>query len=74
VEAGALLVAPAIVGPGASVSAGATVGPGAVLGACSRVGAGAEVSRAVVWEGTALSPGERLSEAVAAGDLRVPAG
>jgi hypothetical protein len=32
------------------------------------------VERAVVWAGTSIAPGERLSGDIAAGELRVPAG
>ncbi len=74
VDPAARLLGPVLVGPGAAVEAGAVVGPEAVLGASSRVGRGAVVERAVVWPGTAVRPGERLSRAVAAGELRVPAG
>src|ERR671922_95483 len=35
--------------------------------------AGARVVRAVVWEGTALAPGEEVRDAIAAGSERVPA-
>jgi mannose-1-phosphate guanylyltransferase len=73
VDPAARLHGPVLVGPGAIVEAGAGVGPGAVLGAGSRVGRGATVERSVVWPGTAIAPGERLSRAVAAGGLRVPA-
>jgi mannose-1-phosphate guanylyltransferase len=73
VDPAAHLAGPALVGPGAVVEAGASVGPGVVLGAGSRVGRGAVVDRTVVWAGTAVAPGERLSLAVAAGALRVPA-
>jgi mannose-1-phosphate guanylyltransferase len=73
VDPGAALHAPAAVGAGARVEAGATVGPAAVVGAGARVAAGARVRRAVVWEGTALAPGEELCDAVAAGRERVAA-
>ena len=73
VDAAATLAPPVLVGRGAEVAAGAAVGPAAVLGAGCRVAAGAEVRRAVVWEGTAVGPGERVVDAVAAGALRVPA-
>jgi mannose-1-phosphate guanylyltransferase len=73
VEPGALLRGPALLGAGARVERGAEVGPGVVLGAGCRVGTGAVLRRAVVWEGTAVAPGERLVDVVAAGPLRVPA-
>jgi NDP-sugar pyrophosphorylase family protein len=55
------------------VEPGAEVGADVVLGARCRVPAGASLRRAVVWDGTTLSPGERLHDAIAAGALRVPA-
>jgi mannose-1-phosphate guanylyltransferase len=71
VAPGARMAGPAYLGPGARIEAGAEVGPEAVIGAGSVVPAGARVRRAVVWDGTALAPGERLELAVAAGALRV---
>lgn len=73
VEAGSVLLAPVLVGEGTRVCAGAAVGPCAVLGSRCLVERGAEVARAVVWDGTAVRAGERLVDAVAARDLRVPA-
>jgi mannose-1-phosphate guanylyltransferase len=73
VHSSAWLAGPALVGPGAVVEAGASVGPGAVLEAGARVGELALVRDAVVWEATALAPGERVERVVAAGSLRVPA-
>ena len=49
------------------------VGP-ALVGPGCRVPAGAWVERAVLWPGTWLRPGERLVDAVAAGEFRLPAG
>jgi mannose-1-phosphate guanylyltransferase len=71
VAPGARLRGPALIGPGARIAAGAEVGPEAVIGAGAQVPAGAQVRRAVVWEGTALAPGERVEEVVAAGAERV---
>ena len=73
VDPGAALHAPAIVGAGARVEAGATVGPFAIVGEGARVAAGARVAHAVLWDGTALAPGEEVVRAVAAGGDRVPA-
>jgi mannose-1-phosphate guanylyltransferase len=73
VDPGAALLAPAALGAGTRVEAGARVGPGAFLGRGCRVGAGAAVRSAVVWDGTAIRPGEAVEGAVAAGRLRVPA-
>jgi mannose-1-phosphate guanylyltransferase len=62
------------VAPGARLDARATlVGP-ALVGPGCRVPAGAWVERAVLWPGTWLRPGERLVDAVAAGEFRLPAG
>ena len=66
-------LAPARIGPGTVIEPGAEVGEDVVLGARCRVPAGAVLRRAVVWDGTAIAPGERLEGAVAAGALRVPA-
>jgi len=58
----------------AEVHARATlVGP-ALVGPGCRVPAEAWVERAVLWPGTELRPGERLVDAVAAGEFRVSAG
>jgi mannose-1-phosphate guanylyltransferase len=74
VEPGARLVGPALVLDGAVVEAGAEVGPDAVIGRGCRVPRGAVVKDAVLWDGTALAPGERVEGAIAAGVARVPAG
>lgn len=44
------------------------------VGAGCTVPAGAIVEDAILWEGTALAAGEKVAHAIAAGDLRVPAG
>ncbi len=46
----------------------------AFIGARCTVPAGATVEDAILWEGTHLAPGESVKHAIAAGDLRVPAG
>ncbi|ABC83458.1 sugar phosphate nucleotidyltransferase [Anaeromyxobacter dehalogenans] len=74
VDPGARLAGPALVCAGADVAAGAEIGPGAVVGPGCRVPAGAAVRRAVLWAGTALAPGERVEDAVAAGADRVRGG
>jgi mannose-1-phosphate guanylyltransferase len=58
---------------GARVDPAARVGAPAFIAAGCTVPAGAEVRDAVLWEGTALAPGERVERAIAAGELRVPA-
>lgn len=73
VDPGAVLHAPILVGAGVRLEAGATVGPCAIVGDRARVAAGAKVAHAVLWEGTALRPGEEVVHAVAAGEDRVPA-
>ncbi len=70
---GARLAGPSYLGPGARVEPGAEVGPGAVIGAGVAVPRGAVVRGAALWPGTVLSPGERVEDAVAAGELRVAA-
>ena len=71
---GARVAGPTYLGPGARVEAGAEVGPAAMVGAGVVVPPGAAVVRAAVWPGTVLRPGERVEDAVAAGELRVRAG
>jgi mannose-1-phosphate guanylyltransferase len=67
----ARLTGPALLLEDTVVEGGARVGPGAVIGAACRVAAGAVVSDAILWDGTALAPGERLERAIAAGALRL---
>jgi mannose-1-phosphate guanylyltransferase len=66
-------IAPAAIGEGTTIDPAAALGPGAVVGAGCTVPRGAVVRRAVLWDGTALAPGERVEEAIAAGALRVTA-
>jgi mannose-1-phosphate guanylyltransferase len=61
------------VAPGATFGDGARLVAPAFVGAGCHVGAGAVVEDAVLWEGTALGPGERVVHAIAAGDERVSA-
>ncbi len=73
VAPGASLHAPVRIGCGARVEPGATVGPYAVVGARAVIASGARVERAVIWDGTVLSPGEEVVRAIAGGADRVPA-
>ena len=73
VDPGAVLHAPSLVCAGARVEAGATVGPFAVVGSGARIAAGAHVAHAVVWDSTAIPPGDELVNAIAAGPVRAPA-
>jgi mannose-1-phosphate guanylyltransferase len=67
-------VAPGVwAAPDAEVDARARLLGPAFIGSGCRVPAGTSVERAVLWPGTALGPGERVVDAVAAGKLRVPA-
>jgi mannose-1-phosphate guanylyltransferase len=65
--------------PGVRVAAGARIAPGARLeapafvGAACTVPAGALVRDAILWEGTALAPGEAVEHAIAAEADRVRA-
>jgi mannose-1-phosphate guanylyltransferase len=65
--------------PGVRAAVGARIDPAAILEAPAFVGAGctvpagARVRDAILWEGTALAPGEVLEHAIAAGRDRVPA-
>jgi mannose-1-phosphate guanylyltransferase len=58
---------------GASVDSGARLIAPAFIGAGCAVPAGATIEDAVLWEGTALAPGERVVHAIAAGTERVSA-
>ncbi len=73
VAPGAVLLPPLLVGAGVTLGEGAVVGPSAAIGARASIGRGARVSRAVVWEDTAIQPGEVVDRAVAAGAARLPA-
>jgi mannose-1-phosphate guanylyltransferase len=73
IDPGAAIAGPVLLGAGAVVEAGARVGPNVVVGAGSRVRAGAVLRDAVVWEGTEISPGERVERAIAAGAVRLSA-
>ena len=67
----ARIVGPSLVGEDAMIGAGAVIGPRAVVGAAAQVPAGAVVREAILWEDTALAPGEELVRAIAAGTDRV---
>jgi mannose-1-phosphate guanylyltransferase len=72
--AGTRLLAPGVrAGAGARVDPAAVVEAPAFVGAGCTVPAGARVRDAILWEGTALAPGEVLEQAIAAGPDRVPA-
>jgi mannose-1-phosphate guanylyltransferase len=60
--------------PSARVDPGATLEAPVFLGERCLVPAGARVRDAILWDDTALSPGETLAGAIAAGKERVPAG
>jgi mannose-1-phosphate guanylyltransferase len=68
-----------LLAPGVRAAADAWIDPGAVVEAPAFVGAGclvpagARVADAVLWDGTALAPGESVVHAIAAGADRVPA-
>jgi mannose-1-phosphate guanylyltransferase len=72
IDPGATLEGPALLGEGVVVEAGARVGPNVVAGPGCRISGGASVRDAVLWEGTAIAPGERVERAIAAGALRLP--
>lgn len=73
IDRSAVIEGPVLLGEGAAVEAGARVGPNAVVGAGCRIAAGAVLRDAVLWEGTALAPGERVERAIAAGPIRLSA-
>lgn len=72
IDPAARVVGPVLLGEGVEIEAGARVGPGVVAGRACRLGAGAIVRDAVLWETTAVAPGERVERAIAAGELRLP--
>lgn len=72
IDPAAALTGPVLLGEGTIVEAGARVGPNVVVGPGGRIARDAVVRDAVLWEGTALSPGERVERAIAAGPIRVP--
>lgn len=59
------------IGPGATFGDGARLVAPCFVGAGAHVPAGAVVEDAVLWDGTALAPGERVVHAIAAGADRV---
>jgi mannose-1-phosphate guanylyltransferase len=61
------------VGDGATFGDGARLAAPCFVGAGCHVPAGAVVEDAVLWDGTALAPGERVVHAIAAGEDRVGA-
>jgi mannose-1-phosphate guanylyltransferase len=62
---------PPRIAPDARIDPAASVDARSVIGARCRVPAGARVEGSVLWDDTALEPGEQLIGAVAAGALRV---
>jgi NDP-sugar pyrophosphorylase family protein len=70
----ALLVAPVVLGRGATVEPGARIGPRAVLGDGCRVATGAEVEDAVLWERVVVGASARLAGCVVGADVRIGAG
>jgi mannose-1-phosphate guanylyltransferase len=60
-------------GPGARIDPSARLAAPAFVGARCLVPAGSAVEDAILWDGTALAPGERLAHAIAAGEERVSA-
>jgi NDP-sugar pyrophosphorylase family protein len=71
IDPGARVEGPAYVGARAAIEARAHVGPGAYLGEESRVGAGARVTRAILWEGAAAGPGEKIEGGIVTRKSRV---
>jgi mannose-1-phosphate guanylyltransferase len=61
------------IGPGATFGDGARLAAPVFVGAAAHVAAGAVVEDAIVWDRTALAPGERVVHAIAAGAERVGA-
>jgi mannose-1-phosphate guanylyltransferase len=59
--------------PDARIDPAARIVAPAYIGARCTVPAGATVADAILWDDTALAPGETVEHGIAAGDLRVPA-
>jgi mannose-1-phosphate guanylyltransferase len=60
------ILAPSLVGEGATIEAGAHVGPYAVIGPGATIGAGATVTRAIVLDGAQIGPDCKLENCVVA--------
>lgn len=63
---------PVHISPSARIAPGARIGPEAVLEEGSSAGERSSVSRAILWPGAALRPGEDLHEAILTPRRRVP--
>jgi mannose-1-phosphate guanylyltransferase len=72
-EPGARIIAPSVVGAGATLGARCRVGPGAVVGERSRIGADAHVEGAVVWEQVDVGAGAVLKDCVVGAGARIGA-
>ncbi len=74
VAAGATLVGPVFIGPGAEVGEGAFVGPEVAVEARARVAGGARLRRTVVWPEVRVAGDEALEDCIALADgVRVQA-
>ncbi|MBX6395371.1 MAG: NDP-sugar synthase [Alicyclobacillaceae bacterium] len=72
VHAGAKVVGPVLIGPGAEILPGATVGPFAVIGKDTRVASGATVRESVLWNGVRVGDGAQLIGSVVGEGTLVP--
>jgi NDP-sugar pyrophosphorylase family protein len=73
VAANAVVLPPAVIGPGVRVMAGARVGPLTVVGEDTRIGPGARVEGAVVWERVDVGAAAMLRNCVVGADVKVGA-
>jgi len=69
----ARIVAPSVVGVGATLGPRCRVGPGAVVGDGVRIGADARIEGAVVWERVDIGAGAVLRDCVVGADARIGA-
>jgi mannose-1-phosphate guanylyltransferase len=74
IDAGASVVAPAMIASGVRAEPGATVGPRAVVGAGCRIREGAAVERSVLFADCTVGADARLRDAILAARVRVAPG
>jgi NDP-sugar pyrophosphorylase family protein len=69
----AQIIAPSVVGAGATLGPRCRVGPGAVVGDGARIGADARVEGAILWERVDVGVGAVLQDCVVGADARIGA-
>lgn len=71
---GAELIAPVVIGAGATLAAGASVGPDSVIGVGAEIAAGCRVPRSVVMDGCVLEADSLVADSILGPTVRVGAG